>query len=136
MEKSKNASKDNSDISDLKQKQQVLERRFSAAVMHSGPLPPPEQLSKYDAIVENGAERIFAMAEKEQMHRHKIAETAIRGELKYLTKGQNWGVAIGFFGIIAGALLVVLGHDVAGCTLFTVCVGGLAITFVTGKNQK
>ncbi|WAR43739.1 DUF2335 domain-containing protein [Methylomonas rapida] len=32
----------------------------------SGPLPPPAALEQFDTIIENGAERIFKMAEAEQ----------------------------------------------------------------------
>jgi hypothetical protein len=36
----------------------------------SGPLPPPSQLSAYEQIFPGFAERIMAMAEKEQSNRH------------------------------------------------------------------
>ena len=36
----------------------------------SGPLPPPEALQKYDAIVPGAASRIFEMAERR--HQHQI----------------------------------------------------------------
>ena len=36
---------------------------------HSGPLPPPEVLEKYNSAVTNGADRIMLMAEKQQEHR-------------------------------------------------------------------
>lgn len=39
--------------------EQRLERSYA------GPLPPPYMLRDYDSVVQNGAERIMAMAEKE-----------------------------------------------------------------------
>lgn len=44
----------------------MIARRF-----HSGPLPPPSDLAQYNDIISNGADRIMAMAEKEQAVRHE-----------------------------------------------------------------
>ena len=44
----------------------------------SGPLPAPESLAKYDSVVPGSAERILAMAEKEQNHRHQTEDKAAR----------------------------------------------------------
>lgn len=38
----------------------------------AGPLPPPGALAQFNEIIPNGAERIMAMTEKEQAHRHKM----------------------------------------------------------------
>jgi uncharacterized membrane protein len=40
--------------------------------VHSGPLPPPEDLAKYNMIVPDAAERILRMAEKQQAHRMEL----------------------------------------------------------------
>jgi uncharacterized membrane protein len=37
-----------------------------------GPIPPAEFLSAIDQVVKNGAERAFAMQEREQSHRHDM----------------------------------------------------------------
>lgn len=44
----------------------MIARRF-----HSGSLPPPSDLAQYNDIISNGADRIMAMAEKEQAVRHE-----------------------------------------------------------------
>jgi uncharacterized membrane protein len=38
----------------------------------SGPIPPPQILGDYDKVQPGFAERIIAMAEREQSHRHGI----------------------------------------------------------------
>jgi len=136
MKKGKGKSKENGDISELKQKQEVVTQKFASIVHYSGPLPPPEQLDKYNLIVKEGAERIFVMAEKEQIHRHKIEEIAIKTELKYLKIGQYFGGGIGILSMFIGAVLAFYGHDIVAGTFVTIGVGGLAVTFVVGKNQK
>lgn len=60
---------------------------------YSGPLPQPADLEKYDQIVPGAAERILAMAEKEQADRHKESERQSHLMCALSLRGQ-W---IGFF---------------------------------------
>jgi uncharacterized membrane protein len=53
-----------------KQGQQL--QAFIQAQTFSGPLPPPEILTKYNEAIPNGAERIMAMAERQAAHRQNI----------------------------------------------------------------
>ena len=41
-----------------------------------GPLPPPDILSAYN-VVENGAERLFSMIEKQSDHRMRIEDMVV-----------------------------------------------------------
>jgi len=47
---------------------------------HSGPLPAPEDLHRYNEISPGAAERIFIMAESEQRHRHDMERMAIEAD--------------------------------------------------------
>ncbi len=60
----------------------MIARRF-----HSGPLPPPSDLAQYNDIISNGADRIMAMAEKEQAVRHET----IRQDQTFNRRGQLYG---------------------------------------------
>ncbi len=44
---------------------------------YSGPLPHPAILEKFDALIPNGAERIMAMVEAEQRHRHELEQKIV-----------------------------------------------------------
>jgi len=46
-------------------------------VQWSGPLPPPEALEKFNAVIPNGADRIVKMAEAEQAHRHEYEKSGL-----------------------------------------------------------
>lgn len=46
-----------------------------------GPIPPPALLQQYNAIVPNAAERIIAMAEKENQHRHAQETQALQANI-------------------------------------------------------
>ena len=66
----------------------------------SGPLPPPAALEKFNQIIPGGADRILAMAEKEQVHRieyEKVGLNATAGESK---RGQFLGAAVSVIAIL------------------------------------
>jgi uncharacterized membrane protein len=53
--------------------------RTSVQVMEmswQGPIPPPQELKRYDEIIENGAERLFSQFERETQHRHLLERRA------------------------------------------------------------
>jgi uncharacterized membrane protein len=58
------------------------------AKFHHGPLPPPEDLAHYNAIVPGAAERILAMAEGNLVHRQTLESNALGADIKIKTRGQ------------------------------------------------
>lgn len=46
-----------------------------------GPIPPPELLGQYNAIIPDAAERILAMAERENRHRHEQESQALQANI-------------------------------------------------------
>jgi len=48
---------------------------------HSGPLPPPETLYKYNQLNPGFADRIFDMAEREAAQRHQLEITSLTAEI-------------------------------------------------------
>ena len=55
------------------QRLQVTET-IQQRIEFSGPIPPPQVLKQYEEIIPGAGERILAMAEKEQDHRHGLVE--------------------------------------------------------------
>lgn len=49
-----------------------------AASYHSGPLPDPATLERYDLLVPGTAERIIRMAEEQSAHRREFYKKEIR----------------------------------------------------------
>nr|DAH82019.1 MAG TPA: putative membrane protein [Caudoviricetes sp.] len=58
-------------------------KKKTAIVGWQGPLPPPSVLQGYDSVVSGAAERILAMAEKEQSHRHSTETATVEAQLFY-----------------------------------------------------
>ena len=82
-----------------KEKKEELLRSFSVTLIqeksHSGPLPDAETLIQYDSVIPNGADRIMAMAEKQQDHRINIETKVIISQNKQSGLGQIFGLFIG-----------------------------------------
>lgn len=76
--------------------------QITAVSAYSGPLPPPEALSKYNEAAPNAADRIIAMAEKEMEHRHRKEDRILRerNRLAYLS------VILSFISVLVLAFLV------------------------------
>lgn len=100
--------------------------------MFLGPLPHPAHLAAYDEVVPGSAERIIAMAEGEQAHRHKWEKT------------EQKSINIqGFVGLFLGALIVLafiggaiycamIGKELVGVAMIGVAAMGTIPAFIKG----
>jgi len=109
-----------------------------------GPLPPPQILREYDNIIENGAERIMAMAEKEQAARLK--ERELNGEsnrkladrkLDYFKRGQWMGFSLALIVLLSAGFFAYLQFiTLATILLATTLVALVGLFVYTTKNQN
>jgi uncharacterized membrane protein len=122
-------------------KQQILstmmmvEQKF-AITHHSGPLPSPEVIEKYNSAITNGADRIMLMAEKQQEHRIELEKSTIKEQLLQSRRGQTFGLIIGITSILASVTCILLGHDWPGAVIGAGGITGLVSVFVYGKRQQ
>lgn len=103
---------------------------------HSGPLPSPRTLKKYDEIIPNGAERIVSVFEKQADHRMTLEKMVIGRQTFQSLLGQIFGFIIAIVFLIAGIYLVIGGHETAGISVFALDIVGLAAVFVIGKRSQ
>ncbi len=132
-----------SETGDSKGAPEVMVVRSETEISH-GPLPPPRILREYDSIVKNGAERIMAMAEKEQEAR--IREREKNGEsnrrlaerkLNYFRRGQWMGFILALIVLLSAALFAYYHFEaLAGILLATTLVALVGLFVYTTKNQK
>jgi len=102
----------------------------------SGPIPPPEILKGYNDVVDNGADRILSMAERQSEHRIKLEDFSIREEHRQSSKGQNLGFGIAVIALGISALLTWLGHDWVAGIIGGSTIIGLVSVFVIGKRGQ
>jgi len=103
---------------------------------HEGPLPAPEDIALYNQHIPNGAERIMALAEKQFEHRRKMESLVIPGKLSSIARGQIFGLVIALFGLIAGTVITLYGHDWVGGILLGTTIVSLVGVFIFGQRQQ
>ncbi len=111
------------------------ESRLQAQI-HSGPLPPPEQLAKYDNVVEKGAERIFQMAEAEASHVKEMEKRKLRAERIGVHLGQLLAFILGLEALIAATVMAIYGYPWPAGIIGAGVPGGLAATFLTSSSRR
>lgn len=115
---------------DMAQEFTITAQRFT------GPLPHPAILAQYNNSVPGGAERIIAMAERNQQHRHDIESLVVRGGLSAQRNGQWFGLLVALTGMIGSIWLVSQGHEWGGATIGTIDVAGLVSLFIYSHESK
>jgi len=103
---------------------------------HEGPLPPPEYMASYNQHIPDGANRIMALAEKQADHRMAMERQIVTSQLKQSARGQVFGLLIGIFGIVSGAIVALQGHDVVGGGIAGLTVISLVYAFISGQRSQ
>ncbi len=103
---------------------------------HQGPLPTPEDIALYNQHIPNGADRIMAMAEKQADHRREMESSIVTTQNSQSSRGQLFGLLIGIFGIVTGAIVTLMGHDVVGGGIAGATVISLVYAFITGQRAQ
>ncbi len=113
--------------------------RQVVAVVHSesfsGPIAHPSHLREYELIQPGAADRIIAMAEKQQDHIIAMERTMVEKEFS----DRRWGMVLGAltFGLLIGGALVAGLNDktaVALAFLGAAAIGGVGL-FVNGRRE-
>lgn len=95
--------------------------------LHQGPLPAPEDLHRYDELVPGAANRIIAMAEREQAHRMNLEDLAQRSDIRHrddLVSSQQ--------AVARGAFTSDLFGQTAGTIVALCSLAGAVYTAVNG----
>lgn len=105
-----------------------------------GPIPPASELEHYGRIDVSLPNRIMAMAESEQRHRHEydqheltVFETDLKRARSERKLGQIFGLLIGLAAIAACVITVLDGHPITGGFIGCAGVTGLVSVFVLGR---
>ena len=99
----------------------------------SGPLPPPSMYSGYEKTLPGSAERILAMAEKEQAHRFSWEDRALNANALETKRGQWFGFAMGIVCIFAAVVLAMSGREIVAGILAGIGAIGLVARFLEKK---
>ena len=104
--------------------------------VHSGPLPPPEDLAKYNMVLPDAAERIFRMAELQQAHRMELEKQVVGSDVQRSKWGQVLAAGVTGMCLLTGYGFARLGHPVEGAGVITTNIIGLATVFIVGRAMQ
>ena len=102
---------------------------------HSGPLPAPEVLGKYDEILPGAAQRIISMAEREQESVIDSRNDAIKELALEIKRGQWLASFVAVSALATAAMLGFWGHPIAASVVGGLPVVGLVTTFIVGRRS-
>lgn len=101
-----------------------------------GPLPAPETLAQYDALVPGAANRIITMAEEQATHRRNLEAQAVPAAIAAEKRGQYSGLVVAISGLGASLILGLAGKEVAAAALGGGGLFSLAAVFVVGRRAQ
>lgn len=109
---------------------------YTQSQITSSPVPPADLLMGYSNAFENGAERLFALVERQGAHRQEIESTIVLEQSRRSRTGQVFAfiLALVFGGI--GLYLGIIGQVWLAGGIFTTTIGGLVATFVIGQRSQ
>jgi uncharacterized membrane protein len=107
-----------------------------AAQYHSGPIPDPSTLERYDKILPGAAERILRMAEEQSAHRRDIEKYVIKSKSRDSLLGIIAGFLIAMGTIASGTYVASHGHVWSGTILGSAGLVGLVGVFIYGTRSS
>lgn len=114
-------------------KEQVL-KIARIATQYQGPIPPPEMLAQYTNVIQDGAERIFTIFEKQSTHRIDLETKVVKHDIIQSYFGIGIAFIITMTIIIGGIILINNNKQISGFgTLFT-GLAALVGSFIYGRN--
>lgn len=114
-------------------RQQATRVLIQVTRTHTGPIPSPDALAQYGAVLESAPDRILRMAEKQSDHRMELEKSTIRRQLNQSGVGQVLAFLVSIGCIGASSWLAYEGHDAVAGVIGGTTVVGLVSVFIYGK---
>ncbi|ABA20302.1 conserved hypothetical protein [Trichormus variabilis ATCC 29413] len=106
-------------------------------------LPPPIVLQQYNSILPNTSDRILAMAEREQEHRHKMREKLIDVQISDIKQEryerrleQIFGFSLGVVSMVAGAIIAIWKSPLAGSCICSTGIFSVVFIFLLSRKKQ
>ena len=91
----------------------------------SGPLPPPEDLIKYNDVFPDCGKTIVEMAQKEQSHRHNTDNRRLDSDITLAKRGQLIGGLLALVAVVGAIYLLAHDKSITGLSV----LGGVVLVF-------
>jgi uncharacterized membrane protein len=109
---------------------------FFQQISHSGPLPHPSILRGYEDIQPGFADRVIAMAEKQQEHRMELEKEQRRDQQTQSKCGQWMAFFLALVGLLGSIYIMVSGYPLTGSLFGGGGLVGLLTVFYKSQNAQ
>ena len=104
--------------------------------LYAGPIPPADELARYETALPGAADRILKMAESQQAHRQEAEMTVIRNDAGDSKDGIRGGVIVALAALAVAGIFAVQGHPWFGIAAVLAPITALASVFVYGTHSR
>ena len=108
-------------------------RIVQSIIAYQGPLPPSNELERYEQIVPGAAARILNWVDEERAHRHGIVDQDSKMRSFQTVYGMLCGFLVTMAGIGGAIYLAMNGHEDTAKVLGGFTLAAIAAVFVTGR---
>ena len=102
----------------------------------SGPIAHPRHLREYEEILPGSAERIIAMAEKQQGHNIEMERLIVSAQVSDQKRGMRYGLAALLATLIAAVGVGLAGQVALSISILGVGVAGVVVAFIKGRHVQ
>jgi uncharacterized membrane protein len=110
--------------------------QLNQASFYNGPvMPSVADLTEYNAVIPNGADRVFEWVRAQSENRMTMERAVVFANISKESRGQWMAFILGLVVITIGGFIVLQGRDARGYALIVSTLIWLAGTFITSKVQ-
>jgi len=106
------------------------------SMTYEGPLPPASEFEHYERVCPGAADRILAMAEKEESHRHETEDRIVNSVIKQTKVGQVFAFSIAFGSLGTVIASLIMDRPFGAIAPAILALTSLAAVFIGNKNNK
>ncbi|MCG0942902.1 hypothetical protein IMAU40003_00142 [Lactiplantibacillus plantarum] len=104
--------------------------------MHSGPIPDPETLKKYDELYHGAAKKIIDNGVDESVHRRDLENSMFKAAKNDRQRRDWMAFFLSILGILVGGFLIYMDHYIVGTIFSGVSLIGLVGMYLGTDNSN
>jgi uncharacterized membrane protein len=113
---------------------QAVIRAFQASVW-SGPIPPAQELEKYNGVIDGGANRVMALVEGQARHRQGLEQQSVDADIWLRKAGLIVAASATLILLVGGIVLIAVGKNIGVLATLVPAVAILAGVFISWKSR-
>ena len=106
------------------------------AAFRKGPLPPPAEMEKYEALYPDSTKLLFDNFVGQTNHRMELEKLVIQGDSKRADKAQRNSLIITLAILLLAAFLFFLGKNGFAIATVITAIAPIMIAFITGSMSR